>query len=401
LLFSALTAAAFPPFGLWGLVFVAPLPLVWAAARHRHTFPDRRRDRLRFPLLVALGVLPLWAYEQVWVSQVSAAGYVPMILTLAGFFGMFAWLLAGVCRWLPFLPLSLTFPVLWAGVEFFRGEVFFGGLPWLLSAHPTIDAPLFPATASLLGTYFTSFLVAVPSGAAADLLLMRPRRVRPAMVAVGALAGCLALARFAAIAAGPPRGELRIAVVQTNIPQDNKMDWEVDQRLRDFARFAELTRQAASASPPPHLIVWPETMVPGEVLDPESVEAQRRANLARNATLPDGREVQVPVTYFADELIALQEEVGIPMLVGAMATTNLRFQEQPDGGFTLRRPLQLCLPGRGRARPPRALRQDGPHPLRRGDAVHLTLALAGAPTARPGCQRHDLRPRRRTGARGL
>ncbi len=323
--FSALTAAAFPPVGLWGLVFLAPMPLIWAGVRGR--------DGLGPALPVALGALPLWAYEQSWVSQVSIAGYPPMILTLAGLSGLFAWILAAVVRWMPALPLSLVVPVAWAGAEFFRGEVFFGGLPWLLLAHPTIDAPLFPATASLLGTYFTSFLVSIPAAAAADLLLVRPRRARPALIAIGTLAGCLALAQLTTVAPGPP-GELRIAVVQTNIPQDNKMDWEVEQRLRDFARFAELTRKAAAASPPPHLIVWPETMFPGEVLDPESVEAQRRANLARTATLPDGREVQVPVTYFADELNALQEELGIPILVGAMATANLRFQEQPDGGFT-------------------------------------------------------------------
>ncbi len=281
---------------------------------------------------VAAGVLPLWAYEMSWVFSVSAAGYWPMILALASFLGMFVWLVGAARRWFPMLPFSLTVPVAWAGVEFFRGDFIFHGFPWLLLAHPTIDAPLLPATASLLGAYFTSFLVAAPAGAAADVWLNAPRRPRPAIAAVVVLAACVALANLVR-PVDSPGAELRITVVQTNIPQDNKIEWETGRRLADFARFAELTRLAATASPPPHLIVWPETMFPGEVLDPESVETQRTANLARIAVLPDGREVRVPLTYFADELVALQGEIGIPLLVGAMATTNLRFQEQPEGGY--------------------------------------------------------------------
>ncbi len=339
LLFSVLMLGAFPPFGWWGLVFLAPMPLVWAGAMVAH----RRRaesslpgsGRVRIGLVstaVAAGVLPLWAYEMSWVFNVSAAGYWPMILALASFLGMFVWLVGTARHRLPILPFSLTVPVVWAGVEFLRGDFIFHGLPWLLLAHPTIDAPIFPATASLLGTYFTSFLVALPAGAVADLCLSTPRRPRPAIAAVVVLAGCVVLANVVR-PADPSGDELHITVVQTNIPQDNKMEWEIERRLADFSRFADLTRRAAGASPPPDLIVWPETMFPGEVLDPESVEAQRAANLARIAALPDGREVRVPLTYFADELVALQGEIGIPLLVGAMATTNLRFQEQPEGGY--------------------------------------------------------------------
>lgn len=331
LLFSALTAAAFPPVGLWGFVFLAPMPLIWAGVRGGRAGSDRLRDRVGLPVSVALGALPLWAYEQVWVSQVSGAGYVPMILILAGFAGLLAWLIAGARRWMPALPLSLTVPVAWTGVEFLRGDFFFGGFPWLLLAHPTIDAPLLPTTAALLGTYFTSFLIAALCGAAADVMFQRPRRIRPALFGVAGVGACVLAAQLTRPAPAPGGGEFRIAVVQTNIPQDNKMEWAVEQRIRDFARFVELTRQAAAASPPPDLIVWPETMFPGEVLDPPSVEAQRRARLAESYRDERGEEQELRVGDFADALVQFQRDLGIPMLVGAMATTNLRFERGPEG----------------------------------------------------------------------
>src|ERR1041385_5712559 len=81
LLHAAAMVCAFPPVGWWPLAFVAVLPLVWvvvadstgepprAAARRWH--PRRWWGALRLPVMTASGVAPLWAYEEVWVSNVS------------------------------------------------------------------------------------------------------------------------------------------------------------------------------------------------------------------------------------------------------------------------------------------------------------------------------------------
>lgn len=316
-------AGAFPPVGLWGLVFLAPIPLVYVSRSHERSVP--------VVALASLGVLPLWAWQVAWVIDISAVGYWPMILALASFAGLFVWLVGSAGRRMPWLPLSLTVPIAWTGVEFFRGEVIFHGFPWLLLAHPTIDAPLLPATASLLGTYFTSFLIAAVCGAVGDVLLQRPRRLRPAALTTAGVVIALVLAHLTRPAPETSAGELRIAVVQTNVPQDNKMTWEVEQRIKDLARFAELTRAAAAASPPPDLIVWPETMFPGEVLDPPSVEAQRRSNLSEPYRDEQGGEQELRAGALAGALMEFQRPLGIPMLVGAMATTNLRFERDQDG----------------------------------------------------------------------
>lgn len=329
-------AAAFPPFDWWAMVLIAPLPLVWAASLTGRPAGESQAPirGITLALLVMLGVLPLWAYEMAWVIPISAAGYWPLIIALALFSSFFVAVTGAILRWAPALPLSLIVPIAWTATEFLRGDLVFHGFPWLFVCHPTIDAPWIPSTASLLGAYFTSFLVAAVAGAIADVVIARPRRPRAAAVALVAVAAAVALAH--ATRAGPrsPGDQFRVGVVQTNIPQDNKMDWSMEQRLRDFARFAELTRTAASADPPPDLIVWPETMFPGEVLDAESLEAQRANQVARRVTPPGGEPELVPVTIFADELVRLQTEIRIPMLVGAMATTNLRFSRHPEGGLT-------------------------------------------------------------------
>ncbi len=335
LAFSALMTLAFAPFGLWCFVFVAPLPLVWYSVRRARHPTSHGPGPVTSAALASLGAMALWACELVWTFDISVAGYWPLIAALAVFQGLFAWLVSTATRWVAWLPLSLIVPLAWTGIEFARGEVVFSGFPWLLLAHPTIDAPVLPFTASILGTYFTSFLVAMVSGIAADLFLAPQRRVIPAATGFGVFALAVVLAQVVGRggSGGVRNSSLRVAVVQTNVPQDNKMDWEIEQRLADFERFKELTRAAASSSPPPDLIVWPETMFPGEFLDPESVEAQRSSGLFLRTRRPGAEPERVSITRFADELLALQSELGIPMLVGAMAATNLEFLEHPEGGY--------------------------------------------------------------------
>ncbi|MEX2219508.1 MAG: apolipoprotein N-acyltransferase [Phycisphaerales bacterium] len=330
LLHAVLMAAAFPPFNLWPLAFVAPVPLVWAAVQGWPAVgPRGSRLRtvlyaLRAPLLVALGVLPLWAYEQQWVVQVSALGYWPFIAVLAAFSGLFVGLMRVLIRRWPRLPLTVSVPLVWTAVEVFRGEVFFDGYPWLLVAHPLIDSPGLALPAAVLGVYFVGLLVAAISGGLSDLLFARP--IRPAWAA-GAAGACalvwLATPLLAPLGPAGP-GPFRIAVIQTNLPQDNKLGWSPEERLEAFRHWVDLTRQAAAASPRPALIVWPETMFPGTYLDPQAVEEVRRERLVY-------RDIGLPMTEFHDALAGVQRELGIPMLVGAQGVDGLRIEVRDDG----------------------------------------------------------------------
>src|SRR5262245_22517659 len=93
LLHAVLMACAFPPLGWWPLAFIAVVPLVWAVVRA----PKTSRPWL-VPLMVWAGVVPLWAYEQVWIIDVSKLGYYPFIAALAAFAVLFVWLLRRMVR---------------------------------------------------------------------------------------------------------------------------------------------------------------------------------------------------------------------------------------------------------------------------------------------------------------
>lgn len=321
---------AFPPFGVGFLSLFAVVPLAYVgvlAARRGWGVPlpgagwfRRLWQRLRVPLLASLGILPMQLYEHQFINDISRLGYVPLAAAMSLMAGLFIALLMAITSRLPRIPVALVVPVLWAGLEVFRGELIATGYSWLLVPLPLIDVPFVAGAASITGIYGVSFLAAVPAGLIADALLPPRRLMFSSAMAAATVALCIAgLALAPGESAAPP---FRIAVVQTNIPQDNKLEWATSQRLTDFARFLKLTREAAASKP--DVIVWPETMFPGTFLDPAAVEAERRAGLVR-------RVDHAPTTDFHDRLVALQKELGIPMLVGGLGIDNLRIVNDGQG----------------------------------------------------------------------
>lgn len=298
---SVLLAAAFAPVGWWGASLVAAAPLAMVGVLGR----DRAK---RAALLASIGAIPFWAFEQQWVMAVSAVGYWPLVAYLSLHAGLVVWAVALVTRAWPGLPAVAWLPVVWVGVEFLRGSVLWHGYPWYLVGHPLIDAPGIPGLATVVGAYGVSAWAALVSGAMVDAALRR-------RVAAGAgISAALALGVFGAflLPSGESGERVRIGVVQTNVPQDNKTAWTIEQRERDFVRFVELTLSAAERDP--DLIVWPETMFPGTWIEPIAT---------------DGGEPLV--SGFTTALLEVQAETGISMVVGAVGAEGLRVIEDVDG----------------------------------------------------------------------
>lgn len=336
LLHAALMLLAFPPVGVWPCAVIAPVPLIWAGQAWgkrlriiapvgaNHVGRVRRAirwiwPRISAPVLVSLGCIPLHAYAHQWVFDVSEFGYPPMVFLMSLFSGIFVWMVARACwRW-PRMGLVVVAPVMWTALEVFRGEIAMTGYPWILVAHPMIDAPHFPGVASLLGTYFAGFLLVVFAGALFEAVWNR--RIGWAVAGVGVFVAVVA------VWGGPSKAvtltPLRVGVVQTNVPQSNKSVWEMARRLADFNRFCNLTRLAAAERP--DVIVWPETMFPGITLSAQGVAEVKDAGL--NFTLDSGE--RVPDTVFFDTLMALSTELKIPMLVGALGFDSLKIGTDP------------------------------------------------------------------------
>ncbi|MGQ0628178.1 MAG: apolipoprotein N-acyltransferase [Phycisphaerales bacterium] len=339
-------ACVFPPADIWFLVPLAIVPLVYAAGKLAWS-PGHMRWRVLLLLLGAM-IQPLWLNR--WMFGVAAIGYPAQAIYLALLPALFVWALAKWYRTVRGrIPMSLVVPTLWTGLEVLKGEFVFGGYAWHQLAHPLINAPSLAAPAAWLGTYFVSALVAAWAGIAADLL---PGMGRPGSYRIGSSlvvgAATIAIWFTAAVmqsAEPTPTRDVDIAVVQTNVPQNNKNSWSPTQALKDFNRFIELTEQAARSAADgskPDLISWPETMFPGMALNAEALAAERRGVALPPPAPPnplfwridrpesEGGPFRLLTTAHADGLLALQGRIGVPMLVGATAIEGLTFEQQGD-----------------------------------------------------------------------
>lgn len=347
---SLLTWLSFPPASLWWLSFAAPVPLLWAAER-------AGERRLSAALGAAAGAVPLWAWQQQWIFGVSAPGATLLVLYLSFYAGAVVLVGAWLSRRLR-APVWALWPVLWCAAELLRGRIVGYGYPWLLTGHPLIESPLPARAGSVIGAYGVSLLTVAMGAAAWGAVRERGRR---RLVAGAAL--CSVIVGWGALStAAPPSrvGELRVAVVQTNVPQSVKGGWSPPERLADLDRMLEMTIEAARAEPRPDVIVWPETMFPGAALDSASLETERAARLVwftdagvrwpplehvlwrgpdgtdepfeMTAPIERGGRLAMPTIAAADSLLVWQERLGVPILVGAEGVEGLRLEvSEVDG----------------------------------------------------------------------
>lgn len=333
LLHALLFGAAFEPLDLPALAPLSLIPLGMLALRA--AAPGGRPGRSA--LAAGIASAPMWAFHLNFIYTMSAAGVFPLVAYMSIYPGLFVWLLARTHRALPRVALLLLLPILWTGLETLRGEVLWDGFAWYLLAHPLISWHAFSGWASVIGVYGVGAIVALIIGWGFEARRWsREEKSAPGYASRSSLLGlsgataCLLLL-FGSGSLGPPLKEpgdpIHVAAIQPDIPQSNRGAWSIEQRVKDFRRFAELSRLAASQDPPPDLIVWPETMFPGNALNTDAVEIERDAGLSY---LNVG-----PTTIFFDGLLALQNELGIPVVVGAQAVEGLRITTDPSGAVTI------------------------------------------------------------------
>lgn len=336
MLYALFTALAFPPASLWWCAFIAPIPLV-ALVR------DPRIEPSRAGFWAGIGSAPCWLWLHWWVSDVSALGLLPLVILMSFWPMLFVWLGSRVVG--RFGREILLIPMVWVGVEFFRGSIFATGYPWYLIAHPLIESPssVLAMPASLAGVYAVSFLCVAYSYLLTRAVRERAPllRKRAGFAAAGIFASWVLMGLLLIPKADPGTPVFRFATIQPNIPQDNRLDWTVRQRYRDWLNLRELTLHAwrDPKNPLPlDAIIWPEGFVPGWTLDPVSLASERAEGLAWSMaprSPDDVPELDVPdrirATDVVDELLLFQEFIGVPMIVGSVAFENLRIVEEPDG----------------------------------------------------------------------
>src|SRR5262249_10127645 len=165
----------------------------------------------------------------------------------------------------------------WVTQEWLRGWVF-SGFGWnglgvaLHGTWPLIQIAEFTGVAGL------SFMVAFANVIAVTtvrrlILEASTRTVRPHFDLTLTLAAVVGVLTFGirATQVSPPTKPLRVAAVQSNVPQNQKFDPQFTRKI--FDQFRRLSEIALRSNPPPDLLIWPESSMPGPVLaDRESYQ---------------------------------------------------------------------------------------------------------------------------------
>jgi apolipoprotein N-acyltransferase len=191
------------------------------------------------------------------ILAVFAAAVLVAYLSL--FPAAFAVLLARSRRAFGDRALALV-PAIWVTTELGRQYVW-DGFPWALLGYSQVTLLPVAQVASVVGVYGLSALLAFSAAAAAAIVLLPGRaRILYPVVAALTIAACavwgqLRLNASPLLQAGEP---VRVAVLQGNIPQDQK--WEPSLRDEITSKYLRLTREALAAGAT--FIIWPESSTP-------------------------------------------------------------------------------------------------------------------------------------------
>lgn len=204
----------------------------------------------------------------------------------------------------------LLAPATWVAAEYARAHVL-GGFPWIPLGNAVVTLLPIAQAASLAGVYGLSWLLALvnalfalaairalddpvrkgtrgvpPARAGARAAAAAPALAALGLVAGAALWGTMRLADNALTQAGTP---LRIALVQGNVPQEEKWDPRNARAILD--RYLRMTRQAAVSGA--DLVVWPESATPFFFDEDPEAAAEVRQLVA---------QAGVPLLFGTDEI---------------------------------------------------------------------------------------------------
>lgn len=296
LLYAALQSLIFHVPQLWFLGFVSLVPLFFLI----YLCPNPK-DALIFGAIA--GFLQT-AGTFYWILYVTKFGYLAMCVYLSVFTALFAVLAYDSVQvlgrsgtdgfdwgWIKLLTLS----ALWVLVEFARSNIPVMRFPWALLGYSQWKNIAFIQSAELWGAYGISFLLALFSAGVFAVWMLAVRFSRneldlwrysrqlvflagiPLLLAVLNLSyGAHAVAEIKK-SVSPSLPSTRVAVIQGNIPQEQKWDARIQDMI--FRKYDGLSRHVIMDAP--DLVIWPETAFPGfwEV-EPEMVT--RVSRLARD-----------------------------------------------------------------------------------------------------------------------
>ncbi len=299
-----LYTSCFAPFNLTWFCWIALTPLIAAIL---FSGKESRHPWLRNLALGYVTGLTFFWTALCWLTTVTILGWFVLQFYMAIYFALWAWfcgllrprearrqLTAG--KWdqmlaearstaaLPRSPwtkstnnllLAFLLAAAWTTQEWLRGWVF-SGWGWnglgvaLHDTWPLIQIAEFTGVAGL--SFMVAFANVILVTTAYRLVLeARTHTTRPHFdltLTMAAIVGVLTFGLRASQVSAPTK-PLRVAAVQSNVPQNQKFDPQFTTKI--FDKFRRLSEIALRSNPPPDLLIWPESSMPGPVLiEPES-----------------------------------------------------------------------------------------------------------------------------------
>jgi apolipoprotein N-acyltransferase len=260
------------------------------------------------------------------------------------------------------LPLIVTFPGVWTGLEYVRAHLF-TGFPWYFLSHSQHDFLPIIQISDLTGAYGVSFLVAAVNALAFEILyswtsfrgffgLPEPAQQRrlsmtfQALVLVLTVAGAFAYGLWRlsedSFSAGP-----RIGLIQGNLPQSvrNEATASVEKAIESVKEhYAGLTDQAVAQKVKPTLLVWPETSYPYDWVEisPNMPPYMIPADWAREVKICHILARDRAQRWHADLLLGLNSSVLAPS--GKEIRYNSAVLTKSDGSLAGRYNKIHCVP---------------------------------------------------------
>ena len=297
-----LYTGCFAPFNLTWLCWIALTPLIaaiwFSGEKSRH--PWLRNLALGY----VAGLAFFWTVLS-WLTTVTVLGWFVLQFYMAIYIALWAWICgllrpqeakkqSSATKWDEMLAqarstavpprspwtrstnnLLLAFLVaaVWTTQEWLRSWVFSGwgwnGLGVALHGNwPLIQIAEFTGVAGLSFMVAFANVILVTTGRRL-ILEARTRITRPHFDLTLTMAAIVGVLTFGLRASqvSPPTKPLRVAAVQSNVPQNQKFDPQFTRKILD--QFRRLSEIALRSNPPPDLLVWPESSMPGPVLTDE------------------------------------------------------------------------------------------------------------------------------------
>ncbi|HEY2799820.1 MAG TPA: apolipoprotein N-acyltransferase [Chthoniobacterales bacterium] len=288
-----LVTACFAPFDCIWLCWFALTPLlaaIWFSGEG-----GKRRGARDLLLGYVAGLVFYWTAFS-WLYTVTWLGLILLAPYMAIYFALWGWL-AGLVRprrpaarsqpneflqkarspWLSSarnLGIASLLACGWTGLEWVRGWMFSGwgwngmGVP-LHGILPLIQIAQFTGVAGLsfVVVFANVITIATVRRFIAETKVQQRRPHFDFTLTLVAIVGICAYG-IRVMQERPPTRPLRVAAVQSDVPREEKFSLQFQGAT--FYKFAHLTRLALATKPPPDLVIWPESAMPGPVLEDAS-----------------------------------------------------------------------------------------------------------------------------------